>query len=784
MPLGRRVGAHVDVDVAPTAVGVDRVVEVEVGQAHGDRPVVGRGRHLGGGVVETEADAAVVGPGVDHRRADAVGLDRAVVGLDTDLAVDVGECDSAVPGLHVDLEVGRHGHDEPDRAAIPPAGVTLAGDDEPITVDVDRVLRVAGVALDEHRPDGDLVAAPAADLHLAVVGGEFEAAQAVDGNRVVHDATGGVIVEAHVDAATGHRKRGEGGEHQGGQWSGGGDGHDSMVWNSPPGVDGATRRPRGGENPTTFGAASGQNGSMIGGVSKLRHAVVVASVAGTSLLAGVGVIGGGAHPERFDAKTVVVRPEGDGVRVTEYVDIDFGTETRRGYERLVPNDFGVPTEVTASSPDADDTVTVDDFGRYTRIRIGQADVTFTGQHRYELDYVLPDARFDQLGFSVDIVSPPGGIYPGDRETGRFEVVVTGFELADTTCDVGDLRVEGGCELVRTQDDPPVYRTVFEPLEEDVGLTVGGDIVAFTDPVDITTPPIPERRSEPNRGLIALGMAGLGALGSVPVYRWARRKGSNEVFAGGAADAAYGGLPAPRADGTVEPPPPVRLVPDADMDELATIEFVPPKGIEPWEAQVLLRERVDDTAVEAWFSGLAGQDAIELDEDDDELVISSGSARGELAADDRALLDRILAISDPYVTGKYDKEFASAWRRVHDAQVSHIAASGWWRHNPPGAGLSPKTSGSPFGLIVFAGFMLVWFGSAVGAFVGLLKSWPLAIAVGLLFPALVALRDVPGAAAVTQRAGVGVGAAHRIVPAVPARERGPARRVGVVEGTVA
>ncbi|MFW2336006.1 DUF2207 family protein [Ilumatobacter sp.] len=476
---------------------------------------------------------------------------------------------------------------------------------------------------------------------------------------------------------------------------------------------------------------------MIGGVSKLRHAVVVASVAGTSLLAGVGVIGGGAHPERFDAKTVVVRPEGDGVRVTEYVDIDFGTETRRGYERLVPNDFGVPTEVTASSPDADDTVTVDDFGRYTRIRIGRADVTFTGQHRYELDYVLPDARFDELGLGVDIVSPPGGIFPGDRETGRFEVVVTGFELADTTCDVGDLRVEGGCELVRTQDDPPVYRTVFEPLDEDVGLTVGGDVVAFTDPVDIATPPIPERRSEPNRGLIALGMAGLGALGSVPVYRWARRTGSNEVFAGGAADAAYGGLPAPRADGTVEPPPPVRLVPDADMDELATIEFVPPKGIEPWEAQVLLRERVDDTAVEAWFSGLAGQDAIELDEDDDELVIRSGSARGELAADDRALLDPILAISDPYVTGEYDKEFASAWRRVHDAQVSHIAASGWWRHNPPGAGLSPKTSGSPFGLIVFAGFMLVWFGSAVGAFVGLLKSWPLAIAVGLLFPALVA-----------------------------------------------
>ena len=34
-------------------------------------------------------------------------------------------------------------------------------------------------------------------------------------------------------------------------------------------------------------------------------------------------------------------------------------------------------------------------------------------------------------------------------------------------------------------------------------------------------------------------------------------------------------------------------------------------------------------------------------------------------------------------------------------------------------------------------MFLWFGSAIGAFVGLLKSWPLAIAVGVIFPAVVA-----------------------------------------------
>jgi hypothetical protein len=476
---------------------------------------------------------------------------------------------------------------------------------------------------------------------------------------------------------------------------------------------------------------------MIGGVSRVRHAVVIAAVGATSLGAGLGLIGGGVHPERFDAKTIVMRPEGDGVRITEYVDIDFGTQDRRGYERLVPNDFGTPTDVTASTPDADDTVTVEDFGEYTRIRIGSVDRTFDGQHRYVLDYLLPDARFAELGLRVDVVSPPGGVYPGDTETGRFEVVVTGFDLRDTTCDVGALGAEGGCELERTPDVPAVYRAVLEPLAADAGLTVGGAIVGRTDAAEVDPPPIPERRSGPNRGLVVLGMMGLGAIGAIPTYRRARRTGSNEVFAGGAADAAYGSLPAPRSDGTLEPPPPVRLVPDADMDELVTIEFVPPKGIEPWEAQVLLRERIDDRTVEAWLSGLVGREAIELDEDDDDLVIQSGTRRGEIVHADTVLLDPILAISDPYVTGKYDKEFAAAWRQVHDAQVRRIADSGWWRRMPPGAGFSPKASGSPFGLIMVGGITLVWLGSAVGASVGLLRSWPMAVAVGLLFPAIVA-----------------------------------------------
>jgi uncharacterized membrane protein YgcG len=475
---------------------------------------------------------------------------------------------------------------------------------------------------------------------------------------------------------------------------------------------------------------------MIGRASQVRHAIVGAAIGGTTLLAATGVIGGGSYPERFDAKTVVVSPVGDGLRITEYVDIDFGTQDRRGYERIIPNDFGVPTDVEASSPDARDDLGLTDVAGATRIRIGDPGTTFSGQHRYELSYTLPDARFELLGFDLDIVAPPGGIFPGDQETGRFEVIVTGFVLDDTFCDIGRTGAAGGCELVPT-DEAGTYRAVIEPLDENDGLSIGGAIVERTDPIDVEAPPVPERREGRNNGLVALGVAALGVAGAFLVYRRARRRGSNEVFAGGAADAAYGDLPAPRLDGSVAPALPVRLVPDDEMADLATIEFVPPKGIEPWEAAVLLTEQVGDDTVEAWISGLVAKEAIEISESGDELVIASGPARNELDEVDAPLLDGILDIDDPYTTGKYDPKFATAWRSVQTAQEHRIATSGWWKRMPPGAGFRPKGSGSPFGFIMLGIFVLIWSGSALSALLGGFRSLFPALALGLVFPAVVA-----------------------------------------------
>lgn len=478
---------------------------------------------------------------------------------------------------------------------------------------------------------------------------------------------------------------------------------------------------------------------MIGKVSVWRHLGVGVVVAGLSVLAGSGVIGGGTRPELFDAKTVVVADAGFGrIRITEYVDIDFGSHDRHGYERLIPNDFGTPTDVTASSPDADDGLNVLDFGDETRIRVGDPDRTFTGQHRYELSYTLPEVDYDALDgvpdLAVDIVAPAFSTYPGDQLTRRFEVIVTGFDLTDLRCDVGSRFDAGGCELAEASDG--TYRVILEPLPEGAGLTVGGTIVEITDPVTIAPPPIPERRSDPNGLLRGLVYLVLGSATAIGVYLWARRHGRNEVFAGGAVDAAFGPLPPP---GSGIGSPPVVLVEDEDMADLATIEFVPPKGIEPWEASLLLRERVDDESVAAWFSGLVGREAIVVEERDDDLAISSGPRRDGLDGADAELVDRVLALGDPYVTGKYDSKFATVWEDVRRNQRARVSTSGWWKRLPAHASLrgsSWATAGPR--VVVAAVICSIWLLGSVTALIGLFQGRVLGLAFGAGFPALVAL----------------------------------------------
>jgi uncharacterized membrane protein len=93
--------------------------------------------------------------------------------------------------------------------------------------------------------------------------------------------------------------------------------------------------------------------------------------------------------------------------------------------------------------------------------------------------------------------------------------------------------------------------------------------------------------------------------------------------------------------------------------------------------------------------------------------------------------------DPYVTGSYDPVFAKAWKKIAEMQRQRIADSGWWKQLPPGARLGGGGSRSVSVLIAIGAFFLVFAASAVTAVLGMFASWPMALVLGLLFPAIVA-----------------------------------------------
>lgn len=404
---------------------------------------------------------------------------------------------------------------------------------------------------------------------------------------------------------------------------------------------------------------------------------VGAAVIATTAAAALGLIGEERLPERYDAKTIVIAPAGgDALRVTEIVDVDFGRAERRGYQRIIPLDLGMPTDITARSATAPDDVGVVDLGGGVRIRVGDPDQTVTGRHRYVLAYTYPDAGIATGRLSLDVIGTDE-----EFETERFEIVVTGLDIDDPTCATGGAGAVGGCTLARDGD---VYRAVISPLEPGAGITISGEVVGRTPLLEIAEPPLPPaRETSTSRGplAIAIALVGLGVVGAIRYVfgRWGR----NLVYGGGAADAAFGerltappGTPASEIDR-----PATRLVSDADLGELSTTEFAPPEGIEPWEAQVLLGERIDDETVAAWFSGLAGHGVITLDEREKSLVIAPGPNRHTPPPGTAELLDRLFAGGEVVLHG-YVPAFAEVWNSIRDAQSERIAISGWWARYAP------------------------------------------------------------------------------------------------------
>ena len=455
------------------------------------------------------------------------------------------------------------------------------------------------------------------------------------------------------------------------------------------------------------------------------HLVVALSILVVGVLALGGLIGENSHDEKIEQLQVVVSGEGDsGVRITETIDHDFGTETKHGPQLVVPNDFGQVQDVTADSDSAPDNVYLDDTTlngqSATQIRVGDPDETVTGQHRYTISYVLPTARFAAPDFSLDVVGADSPIPIED-----VTVVFDGISLDDPRCTAGGAGSDEACAFAKGAP----LRLSYDRLDAREGITVSGEVSEWTaGDGGIAAPPLPEQR-EDDRALTALWTMALGVVAAGGVWIWSVRHGRNEVVGTGPAEAAHG----------VAGPGPgmTRQVTDAELREMTTIEFAPPKGIEPWQGAVVYTEQLDDSSVTAWFSGAIANDHLAIEEHSGKPRLSRGPKAGEIDPVSAKVLDKMFGNRENVDLDGYDSQFASAWTKVQELQDDWVANSGWWRVGAPKRGRS-----MPGGCATL--FTLVFFGiiAGVGAafllgFLGVIGGVVTGVLVGLGLPYIVA-----------------------------------------------
>lgn len=449
---------------------------------------------------------------------------------------------------------------------------------------------------------------------------------------------------------------------------------------------------------------------------RARHVIVALTVLVLGGLTGLGCVGPAVGPERIHsfALTAVIR-EDRTVAVREVIDYDFGAESRHGIVRLIPSDGGAPQRVTVESATAPDDVRISSVGNDTEVRIGSPDEEVTGRHRYVVSYVL-DATIVGDQFALDAIGATSEV-----PLTHARVTVLGATLASTRCTVGSPGSRDECDLV---DDGGAYRVSEDRLGDHEGITVDGRITA-THAAEMPEPAPFEDRDGSARLTWAGIVLALGALVALVTFVVCRQVGRNEVAGGGATEAAF-------ADGS--PTFGARRVADVDMGELAGLEFVPPRDVEPWQASVIARETIDDRTIGAWFSGLAAHDVIALEKEGSGVVLRPGPAAAAADATTAPILNRALGGRGEISLGRYDPAFAGAWKEAGAAIDGWTVGSGTFRRRPPRYG----QGGCLTGVAALVPFLVIGAISATSDLGGGLRTAFAAVALALVVPAGVAL----------------------------------------------
>ncbi len=198
--------------------------------------------------------------------------------------------------------------------------------------------------------------------------------------------------------------------------------------------------------------------------SKRRNGRLLLGVAALLPAGGAGIAAAAGDTERIgDIWTVAALDARGGAEIVEVIDYDFGSSSRHGIFRDVP-DLDPAAEIEVSSNDAPDNLEVVPYGSDTRLKIGDPDRTIWGRHRYRLAYPLDTITVgDQVAWN-------GVGHDWDVPIEHVEVhVVAAFELLEPTCFRGAVWDETTCAV--TEVEPGHVMVEAKDFSSNEGLTI-------------------------------------------------------------------------------------------------------------------------------------------------------------------------------------------------------------------------------------------------------------------------------------------------------------------------
>ena len=387
------------------------------------------------------------------------------------------------------------------------------------------------------------------------------------------------------------------------------------------------------------------------------------------------------HAYGFDA---TIEDDGDLV-VTETIVYDFGTTERHGILRDIPTRFHYDDthdrvyrlrDVEVSSQTApDDLAREDGPGGTTRLRIGDADRTITGEHTYVISYRL-EGSLNAFDDHVELYWNAIGTEWPVRIANATAVVSAPAPIDRATCFTGAYGSQLPCET--TSIDGTSARFTEDVLHASEAMTF---VVSLPVGSVTATGPILEERWSLDRafsrtpatlsasfGLLGLLLAGVGLLG------W--RVGRDRRAVGSAVDVAFG-------DGDEHERVPLF----ADHDGPVQVE--PPDGLRPGQIGTLVDERANPLDVTATIVDLAVRGYLRIEEIPKSGWFSKADWRlvrlrepdDALLAYERSLMKGLFESGVEVELSELKTKFSKRLQKVQDALYRDAIERRWFRESP-------------------------------------------------------------------------------------------------------